>query len=76
VKYKVQSHCLINNVNIVAMRFSSIMRSLFVGGDVSKFYDLVRPTLSEGVVNAVIDYTNEKVHLFRQYLMLQLCSTR
>jgi len=37
------------------------MKSLFVGTDVSKYYDLVRPKLSEGVVTAVFDYAKAKL---------------
>ena len=39
------------------------MANLFVGKDVSKHYDLVRPTLSIGVVDRVLKYTLEKVEL-------------
>jgi hypothetical protein len=37
------------------------MASLFVGDQVSKFYDLVRPKLPNSVVRTVYAYTLEKV---------------
>ncbi len=37
------------------------MASLFVGDQVSKFYDLVRPSLPVSLVNTVYAYSLQKV---------------